>query len=182
MFVGASIASAQPQQGYIGLFNDDTRTWWCASGTPIYTIEIWLLCLPSERGQQCVEFGLRYPHNVVRSTHTLNTIVLTGIPGNPGFVCDGDICYASLCYIACQWDWHWVLRHQLFVTDTAQSSIEIVAHPDVGVYQFANCEPGYPVEPCIAINSFYLNYGVADPECTVGVESASWGSIKSLLR
>jgi hypothetical protein len=170
-----------PQRGYIGLFTDGDRSSWCASGTPMYPVEMWFLCLPSYLGQICVEFGILYPENAVRSITTQNTALLT--VSMPGFQCDGDICYGGLCYVACQWDWHWVLHQTIYVMDAMPSYIEIIDYPYSGTLQFANCEPGYPTEPCTVLTKLHLNYAPDAPECTAtGVESASWGAIKTLLR
>jgi hypothetical protein len=62
-----------PPQGYIGLFTDDSHNEWCVANIGgIYNFTMWVWCLPSERGQMCVEFGISYPTNLILSTVTLN--------------------------------------------------------------------------------------------------------------
>jgi hypothetical protein len=75
------------------------------------------------------------------------------------------------------------MAHQLiYVTDPTQTMIYICAHPGVGVYQIANCEPGYPTEPCDILTNFYLNYGPEEDVCQgTATEDASWGAIKNMM-
>lgn len=177
--VPSSLQSQLPPEGYIGLFADDVHTIWCVQGVGFYPVEMWMWCLPSYLGQICVEFGVHYPANVIRSTITGNTALWMIIPG---IMCEGDICYGSICYIMCQWEWHWVFHQTLFVTDPTPSYCQIIPHPEIGVYQFANCEPGFPVEPCKKLTNLYFNYEWTDPECEGwATESATWGSIKTML-
>jgi hypothetical protein len=57
------------------------------------------------------------------------------------------------------------------------ASINILPHPGtlpVPAYQFATCEPGYPIEQCRYYTPLHL--------CpSLGVEETSWGAIKSLF-
>jgi hypothetical protein len=175
----ATVAQAQPPTGYIGLFTDDTRTEWCATGVGFYPVEVWVMCLPSYLGQICCEFKLCYPANMVPSTATFNTPIISVTLGD----LDTGI---SVCYVDCQWNWHWVVHRTYYVTDPTQTYLYICAKPPPegpGVYQFANCEPGFPVEPCIAFTHFYVNRDpVADDLCNppTATEDASWGAIKSM--
>jgi hypothetical protein len=178
--VPSFLQSQLPPQGYVGLFADDNHSSWCVQGVGFYPVEMWMWCLPSYWGQICVEFGVHYPANVIRLTITGNTALWWGI--GPGIMCEGDICYGSICYIECQWDWHWVFHQTLYVMDPTPSYCQIIPHPDVGVYQFANCEPGFPVEPCKKYTNLYFNYDPEASECQVtAAESLSWGSIKSMF-
>ena len=173
----AGVVNAQQSfpLGYIGLFTGEDHSAWCASGTGMYPVEVWILCLPGSLGQICAEFMLCSPLNVITSTVTWNTPLISVSLG------DLDI-GLSVCYVACQTDWHWIAHRLYYVIDPSQTMIEICPHPDTGVYQFSNCEPGYPIEPCTKLTNMYLNYTGEDPECqAMGTEDASWGAIKSMI-
>ena len=163
------------QTGYIGIFTGEDHSTWCASGAGFYPVEIWIMCLPGVLGQICAEFMVCYPLNVIQSTTTWNTPLIS--------VSLGDLASGlSVCYVVCQYDWHWICHQLLYVTDPTQTMVYICVHPDVGVYQFANCEPGYPTEPVCILSHLYLNYAPPDPECMgTATESASWGAIKSII-
>jgi hypothetical protein len=179
--LGAAAAQAQPPTGYVGLFMDESHSYWCASGSPPYPVEMWVCCLPSVNGQICSEFAVSYPSNVTKSTVTVNySIVTVTLPGP--VTCYATRCDVIACYISCQLGWHWIFHQTLWVMDGNPSCCEIIPHPMVGAYHFANCLPGYPVEPCIRWTSLYVNYAPTAPECLgSGFEPSSWGSIKALL-
>jgi len=174
----AGSSSAQlPPFGYMGLFVDETRTSWCASGTPFYEFEMWIWCIPSERGMMCAEFAVCYPPNVIQSTITTNPDICVTL----GTLATG----MSACYCDCQWDWTWPFHQMLWVTDPAKTYIRLKKHPDPNItdYQFANCEPGYPTESVLLYTwRIFVNYESWEIECTgwIGTKDASWGAIKSM--
>jgi hypothetical protein len=175
LFAAGSVSA---QEGYIGLFADDTHSSWCATGVGFWPVEVWVMCLPGALGQICAEFMVCNPANVITSTITWNTPLISVTLGDP----DTGL---SVCYVECQLNvWHWVYHRLYYVTDPTQTYIYICPHPDVGTIQFANCTPGYPTEPCIRYTNFYLNSAPPDDEeCTVtATETASWGAIKSMYR
>jgi hypothetical protein len=157
--------------GYMGLYADADHTV-CEVINPggFYPFELWIWCLPSDLGQICAEFMICYPPNVITSTVTFNTPIIS--------VTLGDLSTGlSVCYVNCLWDWNWPAHQLIYLTDTTPAFIEICPHPDVGVYQFANCEPGYPTEPILILNHLALNQS-----CVIGTENVSWGAIKSLYK
>ena len=167
--------AATAQGGYIGLYADEGRTTQCVSGEGFYSVSMWVWCLPGEKGQICAEFLVTYPLNTIQSTVTWNDPLIS--------VTLGDLPSGlSVCYQECQWDWNWPCYQLVYVTDPTQTVIEIGPHPDVAVYQFANCDPGYPVEPCTAYPSMLLNVLPEDCPEIVGTEETSWGAIKSLFK
>jgi hypothetical protein len=173
-----ALHSQLPPQGYIGLFTDEYRQEWCAEGEAIYSVEMWMWCLPSNNGQAGVEFGVRYPSNIVLSTFTTNDIWGLGMISG----CEGDICYLSGGYMGCMTDWHWIFHETLYVMDSTPSYCEIVPFPESGVYKFMSCLPGHPDEPCRIYTNAYFNYPPEGPECRgTAIESKSWGSIKSMF-
>jgi hypothetical protein len=165
-----------PSLGYIGLFADSEHSYWCVNGVGFYPVEMWIWTLPGQNGMICVEFEIGYAANVIPSTIT------------PGFddvtLAIGDLDEGlSACLMECQWDWFWFYHQTLYVTDDMPTYCEVLPHPDIGVYQFANCLPGFPVEPCIKFTNLYINYQPTDPECLgTAVESSSWGAIKSIFK
>lgn len=169
------ISTAQAPTGYIGLFADDYRGSWCINGVGFYQASMWVWCLPGQDGMVCAEFDISYPYNVIEAGINYNPAILPLIIQPP----DGW----SLCFSECRTDWVWMFNQIIFVTTVDKTMLEIVPMPDVGVYQFANCLPGYPVEPCIKLTNLYINYEPDESECsTTGVEASSWGAIKSLFR
>jgi hypothetical protein len=176
LLLSASAANAVgPPTGYIGLFTGETHSAWCVNGAGFYPAEMWVMCLPSYLGQICAEFRVCYPANVIQSTVTWNTALIS--------VSLGDLPSGlSVCFVGCQNAWLWICHQALWVTDPSLTYIYICPHPTVGVYQFANCTVGYPTEPCIKFTNFYLNRSAGTPECDVaGTEDASWGAIKSMM-
>ncbi len=151
-------AESQYPYGYIGLFIDDHHGYWCVDGVGMYSFEMWVWCLPGDKGQMCAEFAIDYPPNIIPSTITQNDEIISVLLGDlPSGI--------SVCYNECQWGWHWNFHQTVFVTDPVKTICEIVPHPDVGIYQFANCLEGYPTEPCKRLTALYVNYTYYDPEC-----------------
>ena len=135
IIVMVSAVHAQlPEQPYIGLFAGEDRTSSCVTGTGFYQVEMWIWCLSSDGGQMCAEFAIQYPSNVIWSTVTNNdpiiSVMLGGLPDA-----------VSVCYNECQYDWIWPFHQRLYVTDSEPSWVEIIAHPEAGQVQFANCSP-----------------------------------------
>jgi len=182
LFLGYSPCHSQAPVGYIGLFAGEHHGPWCVEGEGFYPVEMWIWCLPSFNGQICSEFAISYPPNVIKSTFAANVAILAvTLPGC--IMCEDNICKFCCCYNSCQMDWHWMCHQLLYVTDQTPSYCEIIPNPDVGAYHFANCDDGYPFEPCIKYTNLYFNYSPGDPECSVtAVEVTSWGAIKSLFR
>jgi hypothetical protein len=168
-------AMANGPLGYIGLFADGAHTYWCATGAGFYPVEMWIWCLPGMNGMICAEFAVGYPVNVIQSTVTWNVPLIS--------VSLGDIPSGlSVCFVACQYNWLWIAHQTCWVTSPEMTNMYIKAHPEAGVYQFANCLPGYPVEPCIIYTNMYINRAAPDPLCEgTATEDASWGAIKSMM-
>jgi hypothetical protein len=173
LMVASSTATLAGQgDGYIGLFIDSSHSHSCATGVGLYPVEMWIWTLPSMNGTICAEFAISYPPNVIQSTRTDNTSIIS--------VSLGDLPTGmSVCYIACQWSWHWCFHQLLYVTDPTPTQAEIIPHPDTGLVQLSNCEPGYPGEPVILFTVLKLNQE-CPPENPIGAKETSWGAIKSM--
>ena len=175
----SSAAHAQlPPVGYAGLYNDAGRTTWCDYNPGVFHVmQMYLWCLPNDLGQMCVEFSIDYPGDpgVILSTVTYSPHVSVNL---------GDIDTGlSVCFLECQWDWHYPLFQTILVNTSAQSTIRIVAHEASGLTAFANCEDGFPMEDFIVYTHLYINYepGV-DAECSETASgTASWGVIKQMF-
>lgn len=133
---------------------------------PMSQFDIYIFCLPGDNGMLCAEFSVEYPENVIASTVT----------DNPGLsITFGDLDSGmSACFAACQHDWVWTHMQTLILTDATPATIEIEAHTGVGVYQFTNCEPGFPVERIFYTNPLFLNSpftGDTTPPVALSVES-----------
>ena len=169
MIFVAGAALAGPM-GYMGLYTDDAHSV-CEFHNPagFLPFEMWIWCLPSDNGQMCAEFMIVYPPDVISSTVTNNVGIIS--------VTLGDLASGmSVCYNECQYDWNWPFHQAMYSTGPAPSMIQIAAHPDAGVYQFANCLEGFPTEPILLLNHLALNQ-----PCETGIEDASWGAIKGML-
>jgi len=175
LLISGAVNAQLPPDGYIGLYADEAHSTQCVNGTGFYPFTLWIWCWPSVRGQICAEFLVQYPANVITSTVTPNDAIIS--------VTLGDLANGmSVCYVGCELDWNWPFQQAMYCTDPTQTMITIGAHPDVGVYQFANCDSGYPTEPCIAYPSLLLNVLPDDCPEIVGTEETSWGAIKSLFK
>ena len=171
----AACAGAGPVLGggLIGLFANDTHDNFCVAGTGMYQVEMWVWCFPSQNGQICAEFKVQYPTNVIVSDVTenmaLNSVTL------------GDLASGvSVCYINCQYDWNWPFHQTLYVTSAETTRARIVAHPLVGIHQFASCLDGYPLEECLGRPALLFNVDPSDPQCTGGTSDSTWGAIKGM--
>ncbi len=182
VLVIASTAFAQlPPKGYIGLFTDANHDTWCVTGEmPFYMVNFWILCLPSVDGMLCAEFAISYPSSgVIQAAVTPNVAIISVAQGSlPAGM--------SVCYIECQWDWHWCFNQQIYVNEPDQKMIEIIPHTDPRItqIQFAECiPPSYPIEKAVKFTNFYINYDpITEPLCQVtGTESKSWGAIKTMI-
>ena len=183
LMISGAVCAQLPPIGTIGLFADEGRTTWCATGAgpppPYYAVEMWIWCLPNNLGMMCAEFMLAYPDPslVIKSTVTQNDSVCVAL----GTLDTG----MSVCFCTCQWDWIWPFHQTLYVAPGTKMYIEIVVHPDPFIkdVQFANCEPGLPIEPVHIFSNLYLNYDASEPECgEPGTREATWGAIKSMYR
>jgi hypothetical protein len=146
----AFVRSSTTNQGQIGLYLDENRLTNCADGIPFYPLDMWIWCKPGDLGQMCAEFAVDYPYNVIQEQVTENEDLVS--------VTLGELATGmSVCYQQCRLDWNWPFRQTLFVTDSLPTMVRIVAHPDVGRYQFANCSPGYPIEDVERCSSVIVN-------------------------
>lgn len=154
----------------IGLFADPDRSI-CEVINPggFFPFEMWIWFQPHlVNGAICEEFRICYPLNVIQSTVTWNDPIISVMLGDlPSGL--------SVCFLVCQYDFFWLCHQMCYLTDTLPAWIEVCPHPDVGVIQYADCTPGYPVWP----NSVWNHLALNQP-CVIGTEESSWGAIKGM--
>jgi hypothetical protein len=109
------------------------------TGTGFYPVDMYIWCCPRVAGEWddgviCAEFAISYPGNVIQSTITKNTGIISVDLG------ELPVGY-SVCYVECQYDWHWIAYQRLYVTNAEPSWIEIVKHSDPNILdvQYAPC-------------------------------------------
>ncbi len=175
----AGSAFAQPFPGlpdtaYVGLFADtghSVRTVTFGGAPAIF--HWYIFWLPSTRGLMAAEFKISAPSNVAGVTTVAKdpaiTVELGTLTAGISIAFHAD---------SCQSDWVWSHHLTSFLLNATQSQIELIEHPtlDPPAYQVATCELGYPIEPVKRLTHLYLNW-----DGGLGVQSKSWGAIKSLF-
>jgi hypothetical protein len=164
-----------PDTAYVGLFTDAAHTAYQVNytGSPA-AFQYYIFFLPNKMGFQAAEFKLQLPANVLS---------LTTLAKDPAVTVElGSLTAGISTALAegtCRTDWFFLYRLQSLLMSNVQSQIMIVEHPGVlpfPAYQVASCEPGYPIYPLKRYCHLSLNY-----DGGVGVESTSWGAIKSMF-
>ena len=176
----AALWAQLPQTGILSLYADGSRVYYAScpfpAGYPIAKVEMWIWCLPSERGLLGTDFAVSYPSNVIKDRITWNALLSSA----PGDLAAGY----SARFGACQWDWSWVAHQTLYLSTHQVTAAELVSHPGVGSMRFLSCEgAGCCWEPCIKGTSLYFNstiFPCLPPELAIGEPSPTWGAVKGL--
>jgi hypothetical protein len=173
MFVASSLfAQVRPPIGYIGIYADGARTDNSVCPAQYGNFQAWIWCLPSVNGLQAAEFAVLFPATTV----TLATVQNPNITVALGTLAGGiSVAFGEG---LCNTDWAWTHNLTMMSLAVVPTKIEIIKHPGTQppAYQFASCEAGYPIEPCIYLTPLYLCQ--TGP---LGVEETNWGAIKSLF-
>lgn len=153
-------ANALPGTGYIAIFADQYHSD-CDVYPPLYTqFDVWIWCLPSQLGLIAAEFAVSLPATVI----TLSTVKNPNIVQPP--VLEPPITEGTgVVFNGCQYEWIWTHHLTCMALATTPGVIQIVPHPGVQpqpAYQFFNCEPGYPLEPCIILSDLHINESCDD--------------------
>lgn len=172
MVITCSASAVPPPVGYIGIFNGVTHTTTYSFCPALYEqFHAWIWCLPGEHGLMAAEFAVGFPPSAVAQSQVKNpgiVVELGSLAGGIGVAFGEGLC---------QRDWVWLYDITMILLSREYESIDILPHPGtlpVPVYQFATCEPGYPIEQCRYLTPLYL--------CPVwAVEESSWGAIKGLF-
>jgi hypothetical protein len=177
VFAASSALAVLPPVGYIGLFTDAAHYDNTVCPGVYVQFPCWIMCLPSVHGLQAAEFGISFPPTAIVLATVQNPLTAR--------LCCGALptgVSVSFGEGMCQMDWVWLYQLTMMSLAASPGKIEIVPHPDVRplpAYQFASCELGYPIEPCINLTPLYICWS-PDPG-PLGVREASWGAIKSLF-
>lgn len=151
LLIALSAPAGAQFYGHIGLYaNVEHEINGYCPGVGFHAIVMWIWCQPGQNGNICAEFMIAYPMNIIPSTLIPNDGLISTTLGS---LATG----ISVCYNSCQFDWYWIYHQLCFVTDSTPGYIQVVEHPDVGVYQVATCLPGYPTEPVNAWINLYYN-------------------------
>jgi hypothetical protein len=182
LFVAGSVfAQTLPPEGYIGIFKDATHNTDPAANTvcpgPYGAFGAWIWCLPSENGLQAAEFAVSFPA----------TVLVSGTVKNPNITVELGTLQTGISVAfgegMCNMDWVYLyqLTCVLLSPTPVTTKIDIIPHPTTQppAYQFASCELGYPIEPCIYLTPLYICW-TPDPG-PLGVQETNWGAIKSLF-
>lgn len=178
MLLAGPAFAAGPPVGYIGLFADGSHSINTVCPAVYTSFMCWIWCLPSVHGLQAVEFAVSFPP----------TVVVLATVQNPGLVvqlCCGALPTGISAVFGegmCQIDWVWLYQLTMMSLATTPAEIDIVPSPNVWpvpAYDFASCEPGFPIEPCTNLTPLYICW--TPTPGPLGVEETSWGAIKSLF-
>ncbi len=149
-------AGALSDTGYIGIWADANH-YFCDASPIMYTLfDAWIWCVPSQLGLIAAEFAVSIPATVILISTVKNPDIVQPPVLEPP-ITQG----ASVMFNSCQYEWTWTHHLTCMELATIPDVIQIIPHPGVQpqpAYQFHNCEPGYPVEPCVILTNLYL-YG-----------------------
>lgn len=164
-------------QAYVGLYVDEDRVSWCASGEPVYTLELWVWALPADSGLSGVSFYMSEPEGITYGDYN----------ENPNLdikrrVCKEKPCPWSFPFLDCQTDWVWLMHETLFIDSTDPMAIELlpVDPADGDVVTVWDCDNNEHFG--VKLSNLYINHDPGSPECMgLSVAPASWGAIKRLI-
>ena len=164
--------------GFIGLYSDGAHMRCSASGTGLYSVEMWVWAKPDPyRGMIRAEFGISYPDNVFLGSETWNDPII--------FQYIGSISEEILViFSSCQWDWTWIAHKLLWVTNDIQTQCQVVEHIDFSIrcVRMFDCSPGRPDYCVSAYPSLWLNQHWDHCEDPIAIEETSWGAIKGMYK
>ena len=115
--------------------------------------DAWIWCLPSERGLIAAEFAVSFPATVIAVATVQHPDIIVSLGSLTSGISvafgNGD----------CQADWVWTHHVTCLTLANTPDMIRIIPHPATmpPAYQFANCLPGYPIEPFMLIQNLYVN-------------------------
>jgi len=178
MFIASAASAVLPPVGYIGIFKDMTHNtdpaanYVCPAAYGAFQAVIW--CLPDANGLQAAEFAVGRPATLFQTASGKNSIIAVELGSLTGGI---SVAFAEG---SCQQDWTWLYQLTYLALAAIPQKVEIIPHPGtlpVPAYQFATCEPGYPIVPCIYLTPLYVCWTPSP----LGVEQTNWGAIKSLF-
>ena len=190
--VSISLYGQAPPVTYLGLYADETRTTWCACGTPEYQIDMWVYAILTEGGIRSYNFDLSYPPNVVVTGLALNRHQdrpITCLPGYcdppPGLYGEFDFCFGPPRFPVL-----WLVHGTLNVISSEPGIVELVPTAGTGEKAITPYPPTFQVTRCFGpsetprvLTKLFVNYAPSTPECSgMAVNHKTWGAIKHLYR
>jgi len=176
MFVASAAFASDAPIGYIGIYSDGAHSVNTICPAAYSPFHAWIWCLPSVNGLQAAEFAVAFPATAVTTNTAHNPLIAVELGNLAGGIS------IALAEGSCQTDWVWLYDLTMLYLGGVQVKIDIIPHPGTlpePAYQFATCELGYPIEPCIYLTPLYLCW-TPDPG-PLGVQETNWGAIKSLF-
>jgi hypothetical protein len=171
LFAGS--AFALPGTGYIGIYADAAHSVRTVCPAQYGQFQAWIYCLPSVNGLQAAEFAVSSPATAVTLVTNQNPMISVALGSLGAGI---SVAFAEG---ACQMDWVWTHNLVMMSLAAVPGQIKIIPHPGtlpVPAYQFATCQLGYPIEPCINLTPLYIC-----SDGPLGVQETNWGAIKSLF-
>jgi hypothetical protein len=186
VLISVPLCGQSPPVSYLGIYADETRTAWCASGSPSYDIDMWVFAVLSEGGLREYNFDISFPPNVVVASMVLNldsSIPIICLPGYcttpPGLYGAFDLC------VPARFSPVWLVHATLSVVSSDPGIVEIVSTAGNRFYPptLSTTTCGGGAESPIILSKLFVNYAPTAPECSgLAVNPASWGAIKALYR
>ncbi len=162
-----AIMAQVPEIGRIAIYADSLRTTSEVDVLAPYTLfDVYIFCQPSMNGMYCAEFAM---HSSTESMVIANQEWHENISVILGNLASG----VSTCFLDCQAEWVCLVHLSMLNTTTDPAVLEIVRHPDVGYYQFANCLEDSQIEPIFIGPKLCFNQTCApdtDPPVPVSIE------------
>jgi hypothetical protein len=174
--VSGGVLAQAPVQPYVGIFVDENREGWCATGTPVYEVEWWLWVLPGENGVRGLAFNMPLPSSVSRGDGVRNPSLMFG-----SIKCQPPCPDYMFSILMCLTDWTWIYHETLLVSSVDPVVVQVLNFPDSSEsITVENCIS--EEEPVVRLTDLYINYPLDGPECTgMASDSKSWGAIKTLI-
>ncbi len=161
------LAAAGPYP-YMALYLDENRSCYCAYGPG--TFSIYAFIFPSDDGAHGCAFKVEVDIDGMVLSEEVNTPVVVLPPPSE----------YSYMYQACELDWHWILKIDVYLADsTSPGTAYFVDSPTENFLGTFSCEEGYPQEDGVVLTNAYFN---TNPCPEIGTESSSWGAIKSIFK
>lgn len=146
-----TVLAQAPEIGRIALYADSLRTTSeVHQSAPYIPFDVYIFLQPSENGMYCAEFAL--------DSSTESMVIASQVWHENISVSLGDLATGlSTCFLDCQTDWICLVKLSMINTITDPATLDIIRHPGVGYYQFANCLGDIEIEPVFVGPQFCYN-------------------------
>ncbi len=172
----AATSASMAADTYVGLYLNDTHDSWCASGGPMYTVELWVWAYSPDSGFTAISFFTTEDVNI-----DYGEIVHSPDLDPRPIVCKKP-CPWFFIFMECQTGWVWLMHAPLYVSTADPIELELLpVDPENGdVVNVTNCNNDFVFGK--KLSSVFLNYDPGSSECMgLSVETVTWGAIKSMF-